>query len=87
LRPALEDLLGAGAIIAALGRPRALSPEAEAAEAAWRLQREDIADVIRHCASGQELTAAGHALDIDIAARHDAQESVPLLTARAFRSA
>jgi len=87
LRPALEDLLGAGAIIAALGRPRALSPEAAAARAAWRVQRRDIADVIRRCASGQELIAAGHAADVDLAARHDAQATVPLLTAGAFRAA
>ena len=85
LRPALEDLLGAGAIIAALSLHDALSPEAAAAGAAWRLQRQDIADVIHRCSSGQELTAAGHAPDIDIAAQHDTQETVPILTGGAFR--
>lgn len=87
LRPALEDLLGAGAIIAALGLPDALSPEAAAAEAAWRHHRPDITDVIHRCSSGQELTAAGHAPDIDIAAQHDTQETVPILTGGAFRPA
>lgn len=47
LRPALEDLLGAGAIITALGLRDALSPEAAAAAAAWRDQRHDINQVIR----------------------------------------
>jgi 2-phosphosulfolactate phosphatase len=87
LRPALEDLLGAGAIIAALGLPDALSPEAAAAEAAWRHLRPDITDVIRRCSSGQELTAAGHAPDIDIAAQHDTQQTVPILAGGAFRAA
>jgi 2-phosphosulfolactate phosphatase len=87
LRPALEDLLGAGAIIAALGLPGALSPEAAAAEAAWRHHRPDITDVIHRCSSGQELTAAGHASDIDIAAQHDTQQTVPILTGGAFRRA
>ena len=87
LRPALEDLLGAGAIIAALGLQDSLSPEAAAAGAAWRHQRQDIADVIHRCSSGQELIAAGHAPDIGIAAEHDTQETVPILVAGAFRAA
>jgi 2-phosphosulfolactate phosphatase len=87
LRPALEDLLGAGAIIAALGLPDALSPEAAAAAAAWRHHRPDITDVIHRCSSGQELTAAGHVPDIDIAAQYDTQETVPILTGGAFRPA
>jgi 2-phosphosulfolactate phosphatase len=87
LRPALEDLLGAGAIIAALGLPDALSPEAAAAGAAWRHQRQDITNVLHRCSSGQELTAAGHAHDVDIAAQHDTQETVPILTGGAFRPA
>jgi 2-phosphosulfolactate phosphatase len=86
LRPALEDLLGAGAIIAALGADDALSPEAAAAAAAWRDQRHDITDVIRRCSSGQELTASGHAADIDIAAQHDTEETVPTLVNGAFRA-
>ena len=87
LRPALEDLLGAGAIIAALARHDQLSPEAAAAEAAWRLQRPQIADAFHRCSSGQELAAAGHASDVDIAAQYDAQQTVPILAAGAFRPA
>jgi 2-phosphosulfolactate phosphatase len=84
LRPALEDLLGAGAIIAALGPRAALSPEAAAAAAAWRHHRRDIIDVIHRCSSGQELTAAGHAPDVDVAAQYDSQETVPILAGGAF---
>lgn len=87
LRPALEDLLGAGAIIAALGPRAALSPEAAAAAAAWRHHRRDIIGVIHRCSSGQELTAAGHAPDVDVAAQYDSQETVPILAGGAFRPA
>lgn len=86
LRPALEDLLGAGAIIEALGLHDALSPEAETARAAWQVHRHDVLDVIRRCSSGLELASAGYAADLTIAAGHDTQDTVPILAAGAFRS-
>src|SRR3546814_3057232 len=51
LRPAIEDLLGAGAIIERLqGRP---SPEARAARAAYRELKDEIPAVLSGCPSGQ----------------------------------
>lgn len=86
LRPALEDLLGAGAIIAALAPDRTRSPEAAATEATWRACHHRIGEFLHNCLSGQELTAAGYAADITLAADHDAQTTVPLLIGTAFRS-
>lgn len=85
LRPALEDLLGAGAIITALPADRARSPEAAAAEAVWRSCGYQAGEFLRNCLSGQELTAAGYAADVTLAADHDAQTTVPLLVGTAFR--
>jgi 2-phosphosulfolactate phosphatase len=86
-RPALEDLLGAGAIIAALTPQAGRSPEAAAAEALWRACRGRAREFLAGCTSGLELTAAGYVTDITLAAEHDAQDTVPLLSGRAFRDA
>lgn len=84
LRPALEDLLGAGAIIAALSPDRTRTAEAAAAEVLWRACREHAGEFLAGCTSGQELTAAGYAGDITLAAEHDIQDVVPVLTGSAF---
>jgi 2-phosphosulfolactate phosphatase len=86
LRPALEDLLGAGAIIAALSSRASRSPDAIAAEACWRTCRHRLGVYLRDCSSGQELTAAGYASDVALAAEHDTQSTVPVLIDAAFRS-
>jgi 2-phosphosulfolactate phosphatase len=79
LRPALEDALGAGAVIAAFGRERDRSPDATAAEAAWRACAGEAARLIRDCQSGRELAAAGYPDDVSLAAQHDSQDTVPVL--------
>jgi 2-phosphosulfolactate phosphatase len=84
LRPALEDLLGAGAIIAALAPDRTRSPEAAAAEALWHSCRHRAGEFLRDCQSGRELIAAGYAADVALASELDSQVTVPLLTGRAF---
>lgn len=60
LRPAVEDYLAAGGIIAALGRDN-LSPEASAAMAAFNTHPQ--ADLY-HCSSANELVARGFANDV-----------------------
>jgi 2-phosphosulfolactate phosphatase len=83
LRPAVEDLLGAGAVLHALGgRP---SPEARAAVAAWR--RCDLPGDLLDCASGRELAALGRAADVRLAAEHDVSRVVPVLRDGAFTAA
>ncbi|MGX7827373.1 2-phosphosulfolactate phosphatase [Actinokineospora sp. 24-640] len=78
LRPAVEDLLGAGAIVHALGGAR--SPEARAAEAAFLAYSDDLSAILGACASGRELAAGGHAADVALAAAYGASATVPRLT-------
>jgi 2-phosphosulfolactate phosphatase len=85
LRPALEDLLGAAAIIAAFGPSYVRSPEASATEAAWHAHGHQAGELLMDCLSGRELTAHGFAADVTLAAEHDVQPTVPVLTNGAFR--
>lgn len=81
LRPAVEDLWGAGAVIAALrdgGLPQ-VGPEAQAAEAAFRAVN-DLEGSMRCCASGRELIARGFEDDVVLAAELDVSTEVPVLT-------
>lgn len=84
LRPAVEDLIGAGAIIAALSRPRA-SPEARAAIATFSSSRAKLGELLHESASGRELCERGYEDDVEIAAQHDVSGSVPTLIDGAFR--
>ena len=84
IRPALEDLVGAGSIIACL--PGRRSPEAEMAVAAFEHFRGDLKSALRECQSGKELIERGFGADVDLAARHDVSVNVPLLADGAFRS-
>lgn len=81
LRPAVEDLWGAGAVIEALG-PADLSPEAAAAVAAFRAA--GLPDALAVCSSGRELVAAGFGGDVAMAAEVDASDVVPVLIDGAF---
>lgn len=82
LRPALEDHLGAGAVLSGLnGQP---SPEACAAAALWNSQRANLQAAVRSSASGLELHARGWDDDLDYAIDSDASATVPVLTDGAF---
>jgi 2-phosphosulfolactate phosphatase len=78
LRPAFEDIVGAGAVIAALGTCR-LSPDAAAAAAAFADAAGDLAARLADCPSGRELRGMGFGTDLSWAAELDASRSVPLL--------
>jgi len=86
LRPAVEDLWGAGAVLAAVLDPvaQAASPEARAAAAAYGEAPGSVPDLLLHCASGRELTAAGFQQDVEIAAEIDSSRSVPVLLGGRF---
>ncbi|GAA2741207.1 hypothetical protein GCM10009868_06480 [Terrabacter aerolatus] len=91
LRPAVEDLWGAGSVVAALaqrlehrGGPLLLSPEAEAAGAAWLAVEDRVDEALRACASGRELVERGWPDDVSIAAELDASRVVPVLTDGAY---
>jgi len=84
LRPAVEDLWGAGAVLDALG-PADLSTEAEVAVAAFRAAR--LPEALATCSSGRELVAGGFGEDVDIAAGLDASAVVPVLRDGVFVAA
>ncbi|MFF3314569.1 2-phosphosulfolactate phosphatase [Streptomyces sp. NPDC003035] len=88
LRPALEDLLGAGAVLSALSAlgPYEPTPEARAAATLWEAT-EDPASVLRRCDSGRELYEYGYPQDVAVAAEVDTSETVPVLTDGAFLEA
>jgi 2-phosphosulfolactate phosphatase len=85
LRPCLEDLLGAGAVIAGLGGT--LSPEAELAVAAFERFRRDLYDAVRDCVSGRELVERGFVRDIEIAAKYGVSDAVPVFRGDRFSAA
>lgn len=78
LRPAIEDLLGAGAIISALGRA-SVSPEAMVAAAAFEGVVDRLAWVMRESGSGREHRDRINAENIDLAADYDISTIVPQL--------
>jgi 2-phosphosulfolactate phosphatase len=86
LRPAAEDLWGAGAVLAALVDlgTADLSPEARVAERAFRAIEPDLVASLHGCASGRELAEAGFAADVDVAAELDAADVVPVLEGGEF---
>lgn len=86
LRPAVEDLWGAGAVVAALVDLGAtdLDPEARVAERAFRAAT--FPDDLVACTSGQELVDLGFPQDVAIAAEVDESSAVPVLSGEAFRA-
>jgi 2-phosphosulfolactate phosphatase len=79
LRPAVEDLWGAGAFLDALPGRFALSPEAGAARAAYREVAGSLATALRESVSGRELIGLGFAGDVQIAAEAGQSTAVPVL--------
>ncbi len=84
LRPALEDFLGAGAVLAAL-RGEDYSPEADVAVRACMACRPDIERLIVESEFGRELREIGFAADVDLAVEQDCSASVPVLFDGAYR--
>jgi 2-phosphosulfolactate phosphatase len=85
LRPALEDLLGAGMVVAALAEcgGRTLSPEAETARACFEATA-DVAAAVAGSVSGRELADGGFGEDVAIAVESGACPLVPVLVDGAF---
>jgi 2-phosphosulfolactate phosphatase len=77
LRPCLEDLVGAGAVLANL--PGTHSPEAELAIAAFTRFRHDLGGALSRCGSGKELIERGFASDVELAAEYDVSRIAPRL--------
>jgi 2-phosphosulfolactate phosphatase len=82
LRIALEDMLGAGAIISHL--TGSLSPEARLAADAFRSAGDRLLELLRECNSGRELIARGFAEDVTHIAQVDADDCAPRLRDGAY---
>ncbi|MDF5715056.1 MAG: 2-phosphosulfolactate phosphatase [Rhizonema sp. NSF051] len=82
LRPAWEDLIGAGAILSFLNG--SLSPEAETAVATFHTFKKDLLAYLKKCSSGKELIAKGFELDVELAAAFNVSDCVPLFTENAY---
>jgi 2-phosphosulfolactate phosphatase len=68
LRPAIEDLIGAGAIVDALGPAARRSVEAELAAQVFSHARPDVLSCLLDCQCGRELIELGFQDDVELAA-------------------
>jgi 2-phosphosulfolactate phosphatase len=90
LRVAVEDAIGAGAVLAALDPSHAVgapccSPEADAARAAFVAARPRLYETLTGCASGRELVGRGWDDDVATAAGLDVTTVVCQLVENEFR--
>ncbi len=83
-RPALEDYLGAGAILSYV--EQAMSPDASVCRAAFRGMAGFVEELIWECLSGKELRHKGLEEDVRFSSRLDAYTVVPVLRDGAFQS-
>lgn len=85
LRPAIEDLWGAGAVASGLRRRGwSLTVEAVAAVEAYDVVCRDLPVTLQGCTSGRELVAMGFGGDVEIAAEVDQSLVVPELVLGVF---
>lgn len=84
LRPALEDLIGAGAVIHHLHGEK--SPEAEHAERTYQQYQSRLEDTLKRVGSGIELIDKGRERDVTFAAQLNCSRVVPVLYDGAYTS-
>jgi 2-phosphosulfolactate phosphatase len=77
LRPALEDWLGAGAVISQLAGTK--SYEAQAAEQIFSVHEPNLSTVLKQIASGIELIEQGFSQDVELAAQLNVSDTTPRL--------
>jgi 2-phosphosulfolactate phosphatase len=77
LRPALEDQIGAGAILSFLKGTK--SPEAISAINIFEMAKSDLRNILNGCASGQELIQRGFPEDNILAAQLNVSQTTPIL--------
>ena len=84
LRPALEDALGAGAVLHHLRSAGcSLSVEAEAVASTFAATG-DVEGAVRSCGSARRLGEAGYGADVDVATALEHDDVVPVLRDGAF---
>lgn len=77
LRIAIEDYLGAGAILSYLHHKK--SPEARVCEGSFIHARGDLKEILWDCGSGRELREIGFGEDVQHAAQLNLYDSVPVM--------
>jgi 2-phosphosulfolactate phosphatase len=82
VRFAIEDWLGAGAVIAQL--PGSKTSEAQLAAASFEASRAQLETILAGSISGRELIARGFAADVALAAGYDSSAAVPVVDARGW---
>lgn len=85
IRFALEDLLGAGAIISAIDFD-SRSPESRVAESTYVSLQPVIDELMLNCVSGRELKSMGFTDDVKLACEINVSETVPQLINNSFVS-
>lgn len=84
LRPAIEDFLGAGAILSHL--PFDKSPEARVCESAFSVSTKDVGSLIGDSVSGRELCEMGFAGDVNFVSQIDLHDTAVILTEDGFHA-
>ncbi len=82
IRFAIEDLLGAGAILSFLSV--AMSPEAKIAVNAFRSVENNLYKTLAQCSSGYELIEKGFPEDVHISCQFDVSNTMPILVGKEF---
>lgn len=82
LRPAIEDYLGAGAILSYLEGEK--SPEAEVCIGAFHQTKLKLEALIWDCGSGRELRERGFGADVKHCSRLNVYQTVPILKSDHF---
>jgi 2-phosphosulfolactate phosphatase len=82
LRPAIEDFIGAGAIISYING--SISAEAEAAQNMFKNYENTLSTILKNCMSGTELIERGFEMDVELAAEVNVSSTVPVLKDRAY---
>lgn len=83
LRPALEDIFGAGAILTEFGE-RSLSPESTGAVGLYEKLKFDPEMYLLDSVSGRELVKTGFRSDVEIASQLNVSKCVPVFTDNYF---
>jgi 2-phosphosulfolactate phosphatase len=77
IRFAVEDFIGAGAVLSVLNG--SCSPEARACGGFFGSARIGLTNLLRNCVSGIELIERGFACDVDAALELNISDAIPIL--------
>lgn len=83
-RPALEDQIGAGAILSYLEGTH--SADAYATRALFEGCRDDLPSLLLGCPSGHELTQRGYRTDVELASQFNVDDQAARLSDGAYRA-